>query len=131
MPNPNQRILFVSNARGRASLRRWMNTRGFAITFEPRSCEAFDQLTRSSFDIVVVDLIATADASELIGRIRKIATLRAIPIIVTGEWGTGWPSLALTDGADAFEPAPLNGARLIQAIARLPKTRAAAASKGR
>ena len=131
MPNPNQRILFVSNARGRYSLRRSMNTRGFAITFEPSSCEAFDQLTRSSFDIVIIDLISTDDASELIERIRKIATLRTIPVIVTGEWGTGRPSLALTDGADAFEPAPINAARLIQAITRLPKTRAAAACKGR
>jgi DNA-binding NtrC family response regulator len=108
-----------------------MNARGFAVTFESSSCEALDQLTRSSFDIVVIDLISTAGATELIERIRKIATLRAIPIIVSGEWGTGWPSLALSDGADAFEPAPMNAARLISAIARLPKARAAAASKGR
>lgn len=131
MHSTNQRILLVSNARLRASQRRSMNARGFVITFEQRSCEAFDQLTRSSFDIVVIDLISTADASELIERIRKFATLRAIPIIVVGEWGTGRPSLALTDGADAFEPAPINAARLIEAIARLPKTHATAAGKGR
>jgi ActR/RegA family two-component response regulator len=127
----HQRILFVSNTRPRDSLRRSMNARGFAVTFESSSCEALDQLTRSSFDIVVIDLISTAGATELIERIRKIATLRAIPIIVSGEWGTGWPSLALSGGADAFEPAPMNAARIISAIARLPKARAAAASKGR
>jgi CheY-like chemotaxis protein len=131
MPSTNQRILFVSNARLRDSLGYSMNARGFAMTFEQSSCEAFDQLARSSFDIVVIDLISTADAGELIERIRRIATLRAIPIVVVGEWGTGQPSLALTDGADAFEPAPINAARLIEAIARLPKTRAAAAGKGR
>lgn len=131
MASTNRRILFVSNTRLRGSLRRAMNARGFAITFEPNSCEAFDQLTRSSFDIIVIDLISTADAGELIERIRKIATIKAIPIIVSGEWGTGWPSLALAGGADAFEPAPINTARLIAAIARLPKTRAAAATKGR
>lgn len=131
MHSPNQRILFVSNARLRDSLRRSMNARGFAITFEKSSREAFDQLTRSSFDIVVIDLISTADAGELIERIRKIATLRQIPIVVVGDWGTGQPSLALTGGADAFEPAPINAARLIEAIARLAKTRAAAAGKGR
>lgn len=133
MPSMNQRILFVSNARPRDSLRRSMNARGFAVTFEPSSCEALDQLTRSSFDIVVIDLISTAGANELIGRIRRIATLRAIPIIVTGDWGTGWPSLALTGGADAFEPAPISAARIMAAIARLPmpKARAAVASKGR
>ena len=111
------------------SLRLSMNARGFAVTFEQNSREAFDQLTRSSFDVVVIDLIST-DASELIERIRKIATLRGIPIVVVGEWGTGRPSLALTVGADAFEPVPIDAARLIKAIARLPKTRAAAVGQG-
>jgi DNA-binding NtrC family response regulator len=130
MRSPNQRILFVSKTRVHNSLRSVMNARGFAMTFEQRCGEALDQLTRSSFDIVVIDLISTPDASELIERIRKIATLREIPIVVAGEWGTGRPSLALTTGANAFEPAPINAASLIEAIARLPKTRAAAASKG-
>jgi CheY-like chemotaxis protein len=131
MHSTNQRILFVSKTRGRHSLRSAMNARGFAVTFERSSCEALDQLTRSSFDIVVIDLISTPDGGELIERIRKIATLREIPVIVAGEWGTGQPSLALTGGANAFEPAPINAARLIEAIARLPKTRVAAAGKGR
>jgi PleD family two-component response regulator len=125
-----QRILFISSARMVTSLRRSMNARGFAVTFEQNGREAFDQLTRSSFDVVVIDLISTAAAGELIERIRKIATLREIPIVIIGEWGTGRPSLALTVGADVFEPAPINAAGLIGAIGRVPKTRAAAAGKG-
>ena len=128
-PNPRQRILIVSNARVRVSLRRQLNARGFAVTFERTSSEAFDQLFRSSFDVVVMDLVSTADAGEFIKRIRKIVTFKAIPIVVVGEWGTGQLSLALSAGADAFEPA-LDAARLIEAIARLPKRRAAAAGKG-
>ncbi len=112
------------------SLRGLMNARGFALTFEPNSREAFDRLTLSSFDLVVIDLISTADARELIERIRKVATLRKIPIVVVGEWGTGLPSLALTVGADVFQPAPINAARLLEAIVRLPKTHAATAGKG-
>lgn len=131
MPSTKQRILFVGNARLRDSLGYSLNARGFAVTFEQSSYEAFDQLARSSFDIVVIDLISTADANKLIERIRRIVTLRAIPIVVVGEWGTGLPSLALTAGADVFEPAPINAARLIEAMARLPQTRAAAAGKGR
>jgi DNA-binding NtrC family response regulator len=131
MRSTNQRILFVSKKRVRHSLRAAMNARGFGMTCERNSCEAIDQLARSSFEMVVIDLISTPDAGELIERIRRIATLREIPVIVVGEWGTGQPSLALTGGADAFEPAPINEARLIEAIARLPKTRAAAAGKGR
>lgn len=128
--NPTQRILFVSNARLRVSVRRQMNARGFAVTLERSGREAVDQLTRSSFDIIVIELVSTADAGELVKRIRKVATFRAIPIIVVGDWGTGQPSLALSAGADTFAPAPIDAARLFEAIARLPKRRAAAAGKG-
>src|SRR5262249_59233929 len=97
---------------------------------ERKTRAAFDQLTQSSFDVVVVEQVSTADSSEFIKAIRKVATFKAIPIIVIGEWGTGQCSLALSAGADAFEPTPIDAARLIEAIARLPKRRAAAAGKG-
>jgi DNA-binding response OmpR family regulator len=130
MHSPNQRILFVSNARLSASLRRNMNARGFAVTLEQNSREAFDQLTRSSFDIIVIDLVSTVDSLDFIKRIRKVVTFKAIPIVVVGEWGTGQASFALSAGADVFEPAPIDAARLIEAIARMPRKRAAAAGKG-
>lgn len=126
-----QRILFISNTRSTLSLRRSMNARGFAVTRERSPLEALDQLTQSSFHVVVIDLMSTADPAEFIKRIRKVATFKAIPIIVVGEWGTGRCCLALSAGADAFEPAPVGAARLIDAIARLPKRHAAAAGRGR
>src|SRR5678810_274689 len=94
--NPTQRILFVSNTRADDSLRRSMNARRFAVSFEQSSREAFDQLTRSSIEVVVIDLISTVDACEFIKRIRKVATFKTTPIVVVGEWGTGQPSLALS-----------------------------------
>jgi CheY-like chemotaxis protein len=127
--NPTQRILFVSKERPGISLRRKMNGRGFAVTFEQDTRKAFDELIRSSFDIIVIDLGST-DVCDFIKRIRKVITFRAIPIVVVGDWGTGQVSLALSAGADAFEPAPIEAAKLIEAIARLPKRRAAAAGKG-
>jgi DNA-binding NtrC family response regulator len=130
MHNQTHRILFVSSARVAGELRREMNARGSAVTFEHNSREAFDQLSRSSFDVVVIDLISTADATELIKRIRTVATFKAIPIVVVGEWGTGQASLALSAGANVFERAPIDAVRLIEAIGRLPKRRAAAAGKG-
>jgi CheY-like chemotaxis protein len=128
--NMRHRILYLSNAGEDRSRRRKLNARGFAVTSEPVSSEAFDQLTRSSFDLIVIDLDSTADACEFIKQIRKVATFKAIPIVVAGKWGTGRPSLALSAGADAFEGMPIDAERLIDAIARLPKKRAAAAGRG-
>jgi DNA-binding NtrC family response regulator len=125
------RILFISKARVAIALRRSMNARGFAVTFEPSSQEGFDQLSRSSFDVIVLDLNSTADANEFIKQVRKVTTFKAIPVVVVGQWGTGKPLLALSAGANAFEPAPLDAGRLIDSIARLPKKRAAAAAAAR
>ena|SRR5215813_5281289 len=127
--NPTQRILFVSNKRPDVSLRHSLNARRFAVTFEQSSRGAFDQLTQSSFDVLIIDVVSI-DACEFIKRIRKVATFKTVPIVVVGQWGTGQPSLALSAGADVFEPAPIDAARLIKAIARLPMRRAAAAGKG-
>jgi DNA-binding response OmpR family regulator len=128
--NATDRILVLSNARVDGSLRRSLNARGFAVTFEQNAREALDQLSRSSFDVVVLDSVSIADARDLIKRVRRVATFKAIPIVVFGEWGTGQPSVALSAGADAFEPAPIEAARLIEAISRLPRRRAAAAGRG-
>jgi DNA-binding response OmpR family regulator len=128
--NATHRILVISNRRVGVSLRRSLNVRGFAVTFEQNGSAALDQLSRSSFDIVVVDLISIADAADLIKRIRRVATFKATPIVVFGEWGTGQPSVALSAGADAFEAAPIEAARLIEVISRLPNRRAVAAGRG-
>ena len=128
--NATDRILVLSNARVDGSLRRSLNARGFAVTFEQNAREALDQLSRSSFDVVVLDSVSIADARDLIKRVRRVATFKAIPIVVFGEWGTGQPSVALSAGADAFEPAPIEASRLIEAISRLPRRRAAAAGRG-
>ena len=128
--SPAQRILFVSNERLAVSLRRQLNARGFAVTCEQTSTEAFDQLTRSSFDIIVIDLASITDAGEFIEQVKKIATFKTTPIVVVGEWGTGRPLRALSAGADALESAPIDVERLIEGIARLPRKRAAAAGNG-
>src|SRR5215468_8393951 len=121
MHRPTQRILWVNKRRLAVSLRRSVNACGFGVTCEKNTLAAFDQLTQSSFDAVVIEQVSTADSSEFIKRFRKMATFKAIPIIVVGEWGTGRCSLALSAGADAIEPAPIDAARLIEAITRLPK----------
>jgi len=39
--------------------------------------------------------------------------------MVIAEWGTGQPMLALSHGADAFEPKPVDEPRLLAAVKRL------------
>jgi len=81
-------------------------------------------LLTSHCAIVVVHLDHSIDGPAidgigLIKRIRQNAELQRLSILAVGEWGTGQPTMALTAGADAFEPEPLNEERLIAAVAKL------------
>jgi len=84
------------------------------------NCEAAHrQLLDGRFAAAVIDLTASLDAIDLIARIRAIPELGEMRLLVTGEWGTGQPTLALSHGADAYEPAPLEERRLIDSVERV------------
>ena len=123
------RLLLVSSANRRDALRRSLRALGIAVSFAGGVRSAFNQLTRTAFDVVAIDLVSTPDAFDFIKRIKGTAIFKATRIVVVGEWGTGHPSLALSLGADAYEPAPLDAIRLFQSIGRLPQRRATAAGR--
>ena len=61
----------------------------------------------------------------LIKRIRTAPTLNSTQVLVVGEWGTGKPTVALSAGADAFEPTGIDAMRVVDAVERLLNKRAA------
>jgi DNA-binding response OmpR family regulator len=126
-PKATQQILFVGTKLN-DSLRRTLTERGFAVSVDKSGAGALDQLTISPFDLVVIDLLSTPGVLDFIKQIRSIATFKSLSIVAVGEWGTGQPSLALSAGADAYVPAPINFTRLLESIARLPKRAVAAAT---
>ena len=125
------RILIVSDSAHFNFARPRLEHRGFSVAIS-RDCDtAFEQLLESPFDLVVADTGAAANSVEFIKRVRATPQLAGILILVTAEWGTGEPTLALAAGADAFEPneaRPINPSRLITSIERLLGREAAAAN---
>jgi DNA-binding response OmpR family regulator len=123
------RILIVSNSAHFSFAHPRLEERGFSVVIS-RDCEAaFEELLESSFDLVVADSGAAESSVEFIKRVRATPQLAGILILVTAEWGTGEPTLALAAGADAFEPnedRPINPSRLITSIERLLGREAAA-----
>ena len=128
-PSHSERILVVSSTKRREALRRSLRAGGLAVSFAGSARSAFNQLTRRAFDVVAIDLVSTADAFDFIKRIKGAAIFKTTRIVVVAEWGTGQPSLALSLGADAYEPAPVDAVRLLQSIERLPQQRSTAASR--
>ena len=84
------------------------------------NCDAaFRQLLDGEFAAVVIDLDRSREAIELIKHIRATPELTNTRVLVIAEWGEGLASLAFSQGADAYEPAPLDERRLVTSIERL------------
>jgi DNA-binding response OmpR family regulator len=99
----------------RASLAR----QGFSVTITDDANKGYEQLLASRFDLLVMSLRDSTSGLNLIKRIRANSALPRVFILAIAEWGTGHPTMALTEGADGFEPGPLDSERLIAAVARL------------
>jgi CheY-like chemotaxis protein len=124
-----RRVLFVAQKVPDEVTRRTLENRGFAPTFAKDWQKAWSQLAESRFSLVVADLGRHEDAISFIKRVRETESTRTLPVLVLGEWGTGGPTLALSQGADAYERTPIQVERLVTSIERLLTERAVAASQ--
>jgi len=114
-----QRILIVSNEALSDSVREVLEQRGFTVTVAEDSESADGELARSLFALVLVVVAAGIEGVELIKRMRATPTLKNALILVVAAWGAGAATLALSQGADAYEPRPLEAHRLLAAVERL------------
>src|ERR1043166_251135 len=104
-----------------------LGRRGLTVETAEDYKTAFHDLRTSAFDAVIINLAGRTEGIEFIKRIRARRQLTDIPILVTAEWGTGYGSLALSLGANAYEPVPCDAASLVAAVKRLLKTQLAVA----
>ena len=120
-----QRILIVADEEPVKLICNALEEGGFAVAAARDSRSAYDEMIGSSFDAVVIALEATeVDGIDLIRRLRESPELAAVPVLVLGEWGTGQVTLAMSQGADACEPLPLDADRLGASLSRLLNPRA-------
>jgi DNA-binding response OmpR family regulator len=123
------RVLFVAPQIPDDVTRRTLEKRGLAATYEDDWQKAWGQLVGSDFNLVIAYLGKDEDAINFIRRMRETESMKATPVLAVGEWGTGGPILALSQGADAYEPTPIQAERLATSIERLLTERALAASQ--
>jgi len=104
----------------------------FETVADPNFAEAYTRLLKSKFDLIVIESTQPArDSIEFIKRVRATQQLAGILILIMAEWGTGEPTLALSAGADAYEPTetkPIDQNRLVTSIERLLHRQVAAAN---
>src|SRR5436853_6400226 len=115
----NERILIISDDEPNASLQRALDGHGFAVTVVENADDGYQQLSQLQFDLVIINLNRPITGVGLIKRIRSNPTLRRLMVLTIAEWGSGQPTIALAQGADGFEPAPVDADRLVMAVERL------------
>jgi len=126
-PMVHPRIIIVSNDVQYDFMRAAIEARGFEVAIV-HDCEgAYRRILESSFDLVVIDIAADSRGVEFIQRLRVTPELSKIFVLALGAWGTGQPTLALSRGADAYEPKPVNTERLIASVERMLRRRRAVA----
>jgi DNA-binding NtrC family response regulator len=101
--------------------------RGFAVTAAPDYESAYRQLLEARFALVVIDLVEPAAGVEFIKRVHATTNLGQPLLLVIAEWGMGGATLALKQSVDAYEPKPVDAARLVDSIERLLGTKALSA----
>ena len=121
------RILIVSDDVQFDFMRAAVEARGFEVTVAHDHETAHRRLIESPFDLVLIDVAEGSRAIAFIQRLRVTPKLSRIFVLAIGEWGTGQPTLALSQGADAYEPKPVNTERLIASVERMLRRQRAVA----
>ena len=104
----------------RELVRMTLEREGHRVTVADNGARGFELAMEERPDLIVTDVwMPTADGVYLIRRVRSTPELASTPILVTTGFGTGSASVSLGQGADAFEPKPLDPDSLRESVRRL------------
>ena len=104
----------------RELVRMTLEREGHRVLVADNGARGFELALEERPDLIVTDVwMPTADGVYLIRRVRSTPELERTPILVTTGFGTGSASLSLAQGADAYEPKPLDPDSLRETVRRL------------
>ena len=126
----SKKILIVSDDKASsASLCQALTAGDFTLVVTDDVDKGFALLVESHFDLAIINLKDVSKAIDLIRRIRADAQLGRLFLLNIAEWGTGQGTMALVQGADSFEPAPVQPERIAAAVERLLRPNLAMTAK--
>ena len=102
----------------RELVRMTLEREGYRVLIADNGARGFELALEERPDLIVTDVwMPTADGVYLIRRVRSTPELASTPILVTTGFGSA--SVSLGQGADAFEPKPLDPDSLRESVRRL------------
>ncbi|MGA9994926.1 MAG: response regulator [Pyrinomonadaceae bacterium] len=96
--------------------------RGYTVVSAEDGLKGYEQALAEKPDLIVTDIsMPVADGVHLVRRVRDTTEIAATPILITTGYGTGNATFSLAQGADAYEPKPINPDSLLATVERLLK----------
>jgi CheY-like chemotaxis protein len=104
----------------RELMRMALERRGYQVNTAEDGLRGYDEILSSRPDLIITDIsMPAADGVHLLRRVRDTPEVARIPILITTGFGTGNATFALAQGADAYEPKPINPESFLATVARL------------
>ncbi|MGI9065847.1 MAG: response regulator [Pyrinomonadaceae bacterium] len=104
----------------RELMRMTLAKRGYSVFTAEDGIQGYDRALDVSPDLIVTDInMPAADGIHVVRRVRDTPEIAATPILVTTGYGTGKAAFSLAEGADGYEPKPLNPESLVASVKRL------------
>ncbi|MGH9901208.1 MAG: response regulator transcription factor [Pyrinomonadaceae bacterium] len=93
---------------------------GYGVTTAEDGVSGYALAVETRPDLIITDIyMPAADGMHLVRRVRDTAEIAKTPILVTTGFGTGTATLSLMQGADAYEPKPVDPESLLATVRRL------------
>lgn len=93
---------------------------GYQVTTAENGVQGYDTAIFLRPDLIVTDIrMPAADGIHVVRRVRDTASLEKTPILVITAFGDGHATFSLQQGADAFEPKPIDPQSFLSTIERL------------
>ncbi len=97
-----------------------LERQGYEVDTACDGLEGYDLAVNRRPDLIVTDIqMPSADGAHLVRRVRDTPEIAVTPIVITTGTGFGNAAFTLSQGADAFEPKPIDPASLIETVRRL------------
>ena len=120
MECPKKILLVDDDELTRELMQRTLARQGYEVTVAEDGLRAFELAESLRPDLIITDLfMPSADGAHLIRRVRAKDELMATPILVTTGYGSGGAALTLSQGANAYEPKPVDPDSLLATVRRL------------
>ncbi len=120
MKEPRKILVVEDDEVARELLRLTLERQGYSVTTAENGVRGFELAFELRPELIITDIwMPAADGVHLVRRVRDTSEVASTPILVTTGFGTGSATYTLTQGADAYEPKPLDPASLLRTVARL------------